>query len=134
MVEQIIFNSKIDFEIRMQFGEEKIALTKPLVTHRDIDRWVTNSVITSPVLGFLFFDNNDKKVFRIHEAAKFSNETLTRIENTINLNKGMEFVQSKPAEQILEAIQAQKEYRRLIIQICRNLKNDYLYPLNNLPC
>ena len=115
MREHIIFNSQIDFEIVLQLGEEKIALTKPLDSYRDIDRWVTNSVITSPILGFVYIDNNEKKVFRIQEAANFSNEILTQIENTIKTLKGSEFVQTKPAEQILEAIHAHKEYRRLII-------------------
>ena len=70
MVEQIIFNCKIDFDIGLQLGEEKIALTKPNDTHRGIERWVTNSVITKPFIGFVFVDNNVKKVFRIEEAVK----------------------------------------------------------------
>jgi len=132
MVEQIIFNSKIDFEIGLQLGEEKIALTKPNDTHRGMERWVTNSVITKPFLGFVYMDNNVKKVFRIEEAAKYSNQTLTRIENTINMQKGTEFVQTAPAEQILQAINAQKAYRRLIIQMRITLKNDFINPIDNV--
>ena len=87
MREQIMFNSQIDFEIGLQLGKDKIPLTKPDNTHEGIERWVTNSVITSSILGFVYMDNNEKKVFRIWEDAKYSNQTLTRIENTINLNK-----------------------------------------------
>ena len=89
MKEQIIFNSKIDFEIGWQLGEDKIALTKSDDTHPGIEHWVTNSVVTSPVLGFVYVDNNEKKVFKVFEAAKYSNQTLTRIENTINSLKGV---------------------------------------------
>ena len=51
MREQIIFNSQIDFEIGLQLGEEKIALTKTHDIHRGIEPWVINSVITSPILA-----------------------------------------------------------------------------------
>ena len=104
--EQIMLNIQINFEIGLQLGEEKIALTKPNDTHRGIERWVTNSVINSPILGFVYIDNNKKKMFWIEEAAKFSNETLTRIENTIKTLKGSEFEQGEPAEQILQVINA----------------------------
>jgi len=133
MRERIIFNSQIDFEIGLQFGEEKTALTKPDDTHRGIKRWVTNSVVTSLVLGFVYTDNNENKVFQIEEAAKYSNQTLTRIENTINLHKGTEFIQIEPAEKILQAINAQKAYRRLIIQMRKTLKNDFLNPVDDFP-
>jgi hypothetical protein len=132
MKEQIIFNSKIDFEIGWQLGEDKIALTKPDDTHPGIEHWVTNSVVTSPVLGFVYVDNNEKKVFKVFEAAKYSNQTLTRIENTINSLKGGEFVQTEPANQIIQAINAQKAYRRLIIQMRITLRNDFLNPIDNL--
>ena len=83
MKEQIIFNSQINFEIGLQLGEDKIALTKHDDTYQGIERWVTNSVVTSPALSFVYVDNNVKKVFKIQEAAKYSNQTLTRIKNTI---------------------------------------------------
>ena len=94
---------------------------------------MTNSVITHPLLGFVYMDDNVKKVFRIQEATKYSNQTLTRIENTINVLKESEFVQTEPAEQILQAIHAQKEYRRLIIQMHKTLMNDFLNPMNDFP-
>ena len=65
MKEQIILNSQIDFEIGWQLGDDKIALTKPDDTHQGIERWVTNFVISRPVLGFVYVDNNVKKVFKI---------------------------------------------------------------------
>ena len=71
MREQIIFNSQIDFEIELQLGEEKIALTRPHDIHEGIERWVTNFVITRSVLGFQYMDNHVKKVFRIQDAAKY---------------------------------------------------------------
>jgi hypothetical protein len=77
-------------------------------------------------------DNNEKKVFKVFEAAKYSNQTLTRIENTINSLKGGEFVQTEPANQIIQAINAQKAYRRLIIQMRITLWNDFLNPIDNL--
>ena len=68
--------------------------------------------------------NNVKKVFQIQEATKYSNQTLTWIENTIKMHKGIQFVQEESVEQILQAIHAQKEYRRLIIQMPKTLKNE----------
>ena len=97
-----------------------------------MERWVTNSVITKPFLRFVYMDNNVKKVFRIEEAAKYSNQTLTRIENTINMQKGTEFVQTAPVEHILQAINSQKEYRRFIIQMRITLKNDFINPIDNV--
>ena len=91
MRERIRFNIQIDFVIGLQLGEENIAITKPHDTHRGIARWVTNSVITRPVLGFEYMDDNVKKMFRIQEAAKYSNDTLTRIVDTINVLKRSEF-------------------------------------------
>ena len=132
MKERIIFNSQIDFKIGLQLGEDKMALTKPDDTHQGIEWWVTNFVITRPVLGFVYVDNNVKKVFKIQEAVNYSNQTLTRIENTIKTLKGSEFVQTEPAEQILQAINAQKAYRTLIIQMRITLKNDFLNPIDNL--
>ena len=94
---------------------------------------MTNSVITKPFHGIVFMDNNVKKVFQIEEAAKYSNQTLTQIENTINMQKGTKFVQRAPAEQILQAINAQKAYRRLIIHMRVTLKNDFLNLIDNVP-
>ena len=94
-------------------------------------RWVTNSVITRPVLRFVYLDKNEQKVFRLEEAAKYSNQTLTRIENTINLLKGTEFVQTEHAEQIHQAINAQMTYERFIIQMPKTLKNNFLNPVDD---
>ena len=52
----IEYNSKTDFEIGLRLGVEKLALTKPEDTFPGIERWVTNSVTTSPVFGFVFID------------------------------------------------------------------------------
>ena len=65
MREHIILNSQIDFEIGLQLGEENIALTNHHDTHEGIESWVTNSMVTRPVLGFVHMDDGVKKVFRI---------------------------------------------------------------------
>ena len=70
-------------KIGLQLGEENIALTKPHDTDEGIDSWVTYSVVTRLVLGFVYMDDGVKKVFQIQEAAKYSNDTLIRIVNTI---------------------------------------------------
>ena len=124
MREHIKYNSQTDFKVGLQLGVEKIAFTKPKNTYAGIERWVTNSMITRHVLGFVYSDDNQNKVFRIHDAAKYSNDILPRIWNTINKLKGGEFVHHQPAEQIMHAIHAQEEYRRMIIQMRVTLKDD----------
>ena len=75
--EHIRIYSQVDFKIGFQLGEKKIALTKTHNTYPRIEKWVTNSVITRPVLDFVYMDVGVKKVFKIQEAAKYSNDTLT---------------------------------------------------------
>ena len=106
MRQHIILNSQIDFKIGLQLGEEKIVLRKPHDTHEVIESWVTNSVVTRPLLGFMYIDDGVKKVFQIQEDAKYSSETLTRFVTTVNELKGSQFVQTEPAQQILQAIHA----------------------------
>ena len=90
-------------------------------------------MITRPVLGFVYSDDYQKKVFRIQDVAKYSNEILTKIWDTINKVKGSEFVHHQPAEQIMQAIHAQKEYRRMIIQMRITLKDDFINPVDDFP-
>ena len=61
----IKFNSQIYFEIGLQLRLEKIALTNPKSTHESLEHWEVNSVITRPLLRFVFMDDGMNKVFRI---------------------------------------------------------------------
>ena len=93
MREHIKYNNRTDFEIGLQLGVEKLALTKPKDTFAGIERWVTNFVTTYLVFGFVFMNKDGKKkIFRLEDAAKYSDETLTRISNNVDKLKGSEFV------------------------------------------
>ena len=99
-----------------------------------MERWVTNSVITRPVFGFVYMDDEaEKKIFRLKDAAKYSDDTLTRISSTIEQLKGSKFVQNEPIEQIIRGIHEQKEYRRLILQMHETLKNDFINSIDDFP-
>ena len=97
---------EFDFKIALQLGVETIALTKPQDTHQGIERWIPNSVITRPLLGFVYMEYGVNKVFRIQEDVKYSNYTLRRIWRTIDQLKGTEYVHPEPATQIFQSIQA----------------------------
>ena len=84
MREHIKYNRRTDFQIRLQLSFEKVSLPKPEYTYLEMERWVTNSVITRPVLRFVYMDDEvENKIFRLEDAAKYSDDTLTRISSTI---------------------------------------------------
>ena len=86
---------------------------------------------TPPMFGFVFInDDSEKNIFRREDAAKYFDETLTRISNTVAKLKGSDFVQTKPAEEIIRGINGQKGYQRVILQMYETLKNDFINPID----
>ena len=91
------FHSKTDFEIALQLGVDRLTITEPDDTFSGIEEIITNSVITAPFLGFVYIDDYGvKKVAKLEEMNKYSDDMLTRFYDTIVHNKGSDFVQHEP--------------------------------------
>ena len=99
MREYIRFWTKKDFKIGLQLGVEKLSISRADEHVTGIDDWVTHSVVTQPILGFVYrSDDGKKKLFRPANVQKYSDETMSRIVNTIMHHKRSEFVHLEPAD------------------------------------
>ncbi|KAI3669567.1 hypothetical protein L6452_40807 [Arctium lappa] len=107
MREHVRYHSKMDFEVALELGVEKLSITKPNDQLPGIENVPSNSLITEPEFGFIFKDDDGlKKIYRPNKSHKYSNNTLLKIKNTILRKKGTETVQAGPAETMIGQIDA----------------------------
>ncbi|KAI3697954.1 hypothetical protein L6452_31060 [Arctium lappa] len=134
MREHVKYHSKMDFEVALQLGVEKLSITKPHEQFPGIENVSSNSLITEPEFGFIYRDDDGlKRMYRPHQSHKYSNNTLQKIKNTILRKKGSEFVQAGPAETMIRHIDAQLKYRELILSMGKTLAESFTNLINDFP-
>ena len=134
MCEYVRFWIKRDFETGLQLGVDKLSITKIDEYVPSLENWVVNSMVTSPQLGFVYGgEDRRKKFFRPAEIYQYSDDTLSRICNIIMSNRGSDFVQEEPADQIIRVIDEHRRYRAMIMWMYERMKNDPINPVDDFP-
>ncbi|KAI3672841.1 hypothetical protein L6452_38941 [Arctium lappa] len=84
MSSHVKLRARIDFQISLNLGEERLEVVEPVDTVENLDKYKTGSIIVEP-LGFVYRANLIKKIFLTSEVSKYSDETLRGVLRMIHV-------------------------------------------------